>query len=137
MNEEMTIEERRPDYNGLPFSSIIDEINRRYYAGMEPGELDSATRTYELAMMLRHITNYNEVMLNNVIPLYKGMTEENKQRQIKAALSATRTQMPQRLRDVLYVLRKTFADNEDIQQVIDDIEIEDEHFHYNRLTRRA
>ena len=137
MNEENNTEERRPDYNGLPFSSIIAEINRRYYAGMEPGELDSATRTYELAMMLRHITNYSEVMLNSVIPLYKGMTEETKQRQIKAALTASRTQMPQRLRDVLYALRKTFADNEDIQQVIDDIEIEDELFYYNRLGRKA
>ena len=74
MNETIRTTGRGADYNGLPFSSIIDEINRRYYGGMEPGELDSTTRTYELAMLLRHITNYSEVMLNNVIPIYKGMS---------------------------------------------------------------
>ncbi len=137
MNETIRTTGRGADYNGLPFSSIIDEINRRYYGGMEPGELDSTTRTYELAMLLRHITNYSEVMLNNVIPIYKGMTEEMKLKQIKAALNATKTQMPQRLRDVLYALRKTFADNEEIQQAIDDIETEDEFFHYNSLGKRA
>ena len=126
------------DYNGLPYSEIIRKWWELYNEGKEPVKTNRDVLTFELAVNLRHICGFDRELMDAVIPCYDGFSETQKMKCIDSALSEKRTQMPKRLKDVLFEVRRDRM-NEGMDTVssegLDEAVQEDERFYYNRLPR--
>ena len=133
------------DYNGLPYSEIISKWWELYNEGKEPVRTNRDVLTFELAVNLRHICGFDRELMNAVIPCYDGFSETQKMKCIDSALSEKRTQMPKRLKDVLFEVRRdrmnslTSAPSPNGEgsdyTSLDEAVQEDERFYYNRLPR--
>ena len=126
------------DYNGLPYSAIISKWWELYNEGKEPVKTNRDVLTFELAVNLRHICGFDRELMNSIIPCYDGFSETQKMKCIDSALSEKRTQMPKRLKDVLFEVRRDrmnegmeTAGGEGLEEAVQ----EDERFYYNRLPR--
>ena len=105
------------NYNGLPYSEIIDKYWEMFHDGKKPGEGDRNTKTYELVMAIRCICDYSLEKLLQVVPNYwkdaEGrctQEEEAEWRQtIENALKEPRKSIPYKLRQVLQALKSTSA----------------------------
>ena len=93
-------------YNGLPYSEIIRKWWELYNEGKEPVKSNRDVLTFELAVNLRHICGFDRELMDAVIPCYDGFSHTQKMKCIDSALSEKRTQMPKRLKDVLFELRR-------------------------------
>ena len=126
------------NYNGLPYSEIISKWWELYNEGKEPIKTNRDVLTFELAVNLRHICGFDRELMDAVIPCYDGFSETQKMKCIDSALSEKRTQMPKRLKDVLFEVRRDRM-NEGMDTVssegLDEAVQEDERFYYNRLPR--
>ena len=126
------------DYNGLPYSEIISKWWEFYNEGKEPVRTNRDVLTFELAVNLRHICGFDRELMDAIIPCYDGFSETQKMKCIDSALSEKRTQMPKRLKDVLFEVRRDRM-NEGIDTAnsegLDEVVQEDERFYYNRLPR--
>ena len=131
------------DYNGLPYSEIIRKWWELYNEGKEPVRTNRDVLTFELAVNLRHICGFDRELMDAVIPCYDGFSETQKMKCIDSALSEKRTQMPKRLKDVLFEVRRDRmnslgsspnAEGGDYTS-LDEAVQEDERFYYNRLPR--
>ena len=126
------------EYNGLPYSEIIRKWWELYNEGKEPVKTNRDVLTFELAVNLRHICGFDLELMDAVIPCYDGFSETQKMKCIDSALSEKRTQMPKRLKDVLFEVRRDRM-NEGMDTVssegLDEAVQEDERFYYNRLPR--
>ncbi|MBO4462995.1 MAG: DUF3987 domain-containing protein [Prevotella sp.] len=99
------------DYNGLPYSEIIRKWWELYNEGKEPVKTNRDVLTFELAVNLRHICGFDRELMDAIIPCYDGFSHTQKMKCIDSALSEKRTQMPKRLKDVLFeVLREASPD---------------------------
>ena len=128
------------DYNGLPYSEIISKWWELYNEGKEPIKTNRDVLTFELAVNLRHICGFDRELMDAVIPCYDGFSETQKMKCIDSALSEKRTQMPKRLKDVLFEVRRdrmtTSPNGEGSDYTsLDEAVQEDERFYYNRLPR--
>ena len=125
-------------YNGLPYSDIISKWWELYNEGKEPVKSNRDVLTFELAVNLRHICGFDRELMDAIIPCYDGFSETQKMKCIDSALSEKRTQMPKRLKDVLFEVRRDRM-NEGVDTVssegLDEAVQEDERFYYNRLPR--
>lgn len=126
------------DYNGLPYSAIISKWWELYNEGKEPVKTNRDVLTFELAVNLRHICGFDRELMDSIIPCYDGFSETQKMKCIDSALSEKRTQMPKRLKDVLFEVRRDrmnegmeTAGGEGLEEAVQ----EDERFYYNRLPR--
>ena len=130
--------ERVSSYNGLPYSEIIRKWWELYNEGKEPIKTNRDVLTFELAVNLRHICGFDRELMDAIIPCYDGFSETQKMKCIDSALSEKRTQMPKRLKDVLFEVRRDRM-NEGIDTAnsegLDEVVQEDERFYYNRLPR--
>ncbi len=81
-------------FKGLQLSDIALEWFRRN--GGEPVEGERNSKLYKLALQLRHITDYNEQTLLEVMPSY-GLAESEMRSLIHSACIAQRTAMPKDL----------------------------------------
>ena len=128
------------NYLGIPYSTIIRKWWQMYNDSLEPVRSNRNTLTFELAVNLRHICDFNRELLNQVIPCYDGFSEVEKQKCIDNALSERRTQMPKRLKDVLIAIRQerifnNGGEEEDYSDELDEALAQDELFYYNALPR--
>ena len=140
-----TDETDRGEYNGLPYSEIIHKWWELYNEGKEPVKTNRDVLTFELAVNLRHICGFDRKLMDSVIPCYDGFSQTQKMKCIDSALAEKRTQMPKRLKDVLFEVRRdrmnglmtnpspngTGSDYASLDEVVQ----EDERFYYNRLPR--
>ena len=131
-------QERGLTYNGLPYSAIISKWWELYNEGKEPVKTNRDVLTFELAVNLRHICGFDRELMDSIIPCYDGFSETQKMKCIDSALSEKRTQMPKRLKDVLFEVRRDrmnegvdTAGGEGLEEAVQ----EDERFYYNRLPR--
>ena len=126
------------EYNGIPYNDIIRKWWELYNEGKEPVKTNRDVLTFELAVNLRHICGFDRELMDAVIPCYDGFSETQKMKCIDSALSEKRTQMPKRLKDVLFEVRRDRM-NEGGDMVssegLDEVVQEDERFYYNRLPR--
>ena len=125
-------------YNGIPYSEIIRKWWELYNEGKEPVRTNRDVLTFELAVNLRHICGFDRELMNAVIPCYDGFSETQKMKCIDSALAEKRTQMPKRLKDVLFEVRRDrmnegvdTAGTEGLEEAVQ----EDERFYYNRLPK--
>ena len=126
------------EYNGIPYNDIIRKWWELYNEGKEPVRTNRDVLTFELAVNLRHICGFDRELMDAIIPCYDGFSETQKMKCIDSALSEKRTQMPKRLKDVLFEVRRDRM-NEGIDtansESLDEVVQEDERFYYNRLPR--
>ena len=126
------------DYNGLPYSDIIAKWWELYNEGKEPVKSNRDVLTFELAVNLRHICGFDRELLAAVIPCYDGFSETQKMKCIDSALSEKRTQMPKRLKDVLFQVRRDrMREGSDVSEAmgLEEMVQEDERFYYNQLPK--
>lgn len=127
-------------YNGLPYKDVIAKWWEMYNEGKEPMKNNRDVLTFELAVNLRHICGFDRNLMDSVIPCYDQFPQSQKMKCIDSALAERRTQMPKRLRDVLFQVRRDMmnntevADSDDIKG-LDEAVQEDECFYYNRLPK--
>ena len=93
-------------YQGIPYSAIIAKYWELFNDGKEPSEGNRNALTFELAMALRAICDYDQKTLESVIPQYDGLPEEEWRMTISNALKEPRRGMPSRLRQVLAALKE-------------------------------
>lgn len=84
---------------------IIAKYWEMFNEGREPVEGDRNVKTYELAMTLRPICNYDQEKLMAVVPRYDGFPEQEYMKTIENALREPRKGMPYRLRQVLTAVK--------------------------------
>ena len=125
-------------YNGIPYSDIIRKWWELYNEGKQPVRTNRDVLTFELAVNLRHICGFDRELMDAVIPCYDGFSETQKMKCIDSALAEKRTQMPKRLKDVLFEVRRDrmnegvdTAGTEGLEEAVQ----EDERFYYNRLPK--
>ena len=133
------------EYNGIPYNDIIRKWWELYNEGKEPIKTNRDVLTFELAVNLRHICGFDRELMDAVIPCYDGFSETQKMKCIDSALSEKRTQMPKRLKDVLFEVRRdrmnsltlnpSPGDEGSDYTGLDEAVQEDECFYYNRLPR--
>ena len=125
-------------YNSLPYSDIIAKWWELYNEGKEPVKTNRDVLTFELAVNLRHICGFDRELLAAVIPCYDGFSETQKMKCIDSALSEKRTQMPKRLKDVLFQVRRDrMREGSDVSEAmgLEEMVQEDERFYYNQLPK--
>ena len=92
-------------YHDIPYSVIIAKYWEMFNDGREPSEGDRNVKTYELAMTLRPICDYDQGMMERVVPQYDGFPEDEWRKTITNALNEPRKSMPYRLRQVLTAVK--------------------------------
>lgn len=109
-------------YHGIPYSDIVAKYWELFNDGKVPTAGDRNVKTFELAMAVRSICDYDQGLMEKVIPNYwqapsqpsappqpspegEGVGEWRKT--IENALKEPRKSMPYRLRQVLNALRKS------------------------------
>ena len=134
------------DYLGIPYSEIIRKWWQMYNDGQEPVRSNRNTLTFELAVNLRHICGFDGNLMAQIIPSYDGFSEQEKMACIHSALNEKITQMPKRLKDVLYVIRQermkqgakvgeSAEENEALVNALDEANAQDEMFYFNALPK--
>ena len=131
------------EYNGIPYRDIIRKWWELYNEGKEPVRTNRDVLTFELAVNLRHICGFDRELMDAVIPCYDGFSETQKMKCIDSALSEKRTQMPKRLKDVLFEVRRDYMNSPSLSAngkggdytSLEEAVQEDERFYYNRLPR--
>ena len=88
-----------------PYGAIIAKYWELFNEGKEPHEGDRNVKTYELAMTLRAICDYDQGRMEQIIPRYDGFDEAEWRKTIANALAEPRKGMPWRLRQVLQALK--------------------------------
>ena len=133
-------------YLGIPYSDIIAKWWQMYNDGQEPVRSNRNTLTFELAVNLRHICGFDRNLMSQVIPCYDGFPDQEKMACINSALSEKITQMPKRLKDVLYALRQeklkqtaqngiSAKEDEALVNALDEANAKDEMFYFNALPK--
>ena len=134
------------NYLGISYSDIIAKWWQMYNDGQEPVRSNRNTLTFELAVNLRHICGFDRNLMAQVIPCYDGFPDQEKMACINSALSEKITQMPKRLKDVLYALRQeklkqtaqngiSAKEDEALVNALDEANAKDEMFYFNALPK--
>ena len=134
------------NYLGIPYSEIIRKWWQMYNDGQEPVKSNRNTLTFELAVNLRHICGFDRNLMAQVIPCYDGFPDQEKMACINSALNEKITQMPKRLKDVLYALRQeklkqtaqngiSAKEDEALVNALDEANAKDEMFYFNALPK--
>ena len=139
-NCQLSIVNSQLEYNGIPYADIVRKWWELYNEGKEPVKSNRDVLTFELAVNLRHICGFDREQLDAVIPCYDGFSQTQKLKCIDSALAEKRTQMPKRLRDVLFEVRRDRMNGgggnaADEGKGLDEAVQEDDCFYYKRLPR--
>jgi len=94
-------------YKDVKYSTIIDKYLELFNEGKKPCQGDRNAMTYELALMLRPICNFDQKMLEQIIPQYDGFPEEEWRQTIANALKEPNRGTSWRLRQVLQALQQS------------------------------
>ena len=139
-DETSNVQRTQLDYLGLPYADIIKKWWELYNEGKEPVKSNRDVLTFELAVNLRHICGFDRGLMGRVIPCYDGFPEAQKMKCIDSALAEKRTQLPKRLKDVLYEVRRERMNSSEVDALSESMYLEeavqeDECFYFNRLPK--
>lgn len=96
-----------PDnYEGIQYADIINKYWELFNRGNTPSEGGRNTLTFELAVNLAPLCDYNQQWLEGIIPQYDNFPADEWQATIASALHQPKKGMPYRTRMVLQELRK-------------------------------
>ena len=132
--EEASEEEAPLCYKGIPYDRIIEKWWTLYNEGEHPIRPNRNTLTFELAVNLRNICDFDRELMARVIPCYDGFPEAEKLACINSALSEKQTQMPKRLRDVIEAVRQDMK-TEDKEDAAVEAMLQDDLQYYNALPK--
>jgi len=132
--EEANEEEAPLCYKGIPYDRIIEKWWTLYNEGEHPIRSNRNTLTFELAVNLRNICDFDRELMARVIPCYDGFPEAEKLACINSALSEKQTQMPKRLRDVIEAVRQDMK-TEDKEDAAVEAMLQDDLQYYNALPK--
>ena len=132
--EEASEEEAPLCYKGIPYDRIIEKWWTLYNEGKHPIRSNRNTLTFELAVNLRNICDFDRELMARVIPCYDGFPEAEKLACINSALSEKQTQMPKRLRDVIEAVRQDMK-TEDKEDAAVEAMLQDDLQYYNALPK--
>ena len=132
--EEESEEEKPLRYKGIPYDRIIEKWWTFYNDGEHPIRSNRNTLTFELAVNLRNICDFDRELMARVIPCYDGFPETEKLACINSALSEKQTQMPKRLRDVIEAVRRDMK-TEDKEDAAVEAMLQDDLQYYNALPK--
>ena len=132
--EEESEEEAPLCYKGIPYDRIIEKWRTLYNEGEHPIRSNRNTLTFELAVNLRNICDFDRELMARVIPCYDGFPEAEKLACINSALSEKQTQMPKRLRDVIEAVRQDMK-TEDKEDAAVEAMLQDDLQYYNALPK--
>ena len=132
--EEASEEEAPLCYKGIPYDRIIEKWWTLYNEGEHPIRSNHNTLTFELAVNLRNICDFDRELMARVIPCYDGFPEAEKLACINSALSEKQTQMPKRLRDVNEAVRQDMK-TEDKEDAAVEAMLQDDLQYYNALPK--
>ena len=132
--EEASKEEAPLCYKGIPYDRIIEKWWTLYNEGEHPIRSNRNTLTFELAVNLRNICDFDRELMARVIPCYDGFPEAEKLACINSALSEKQTQMPKRLRDVIEAVRQDMK-TEDKEDAAVEAMLQDDLQYYNALPK--
>ena len=121
-------------YKGIPYDRIIEKWWTLYNEGEHPIRSNRNTLTFELAVNLRNICDFDRELMVRVIPCYDGFPEAEKLACINSALSEKQTQMPKRLRDVIEAVRQDMK-TEDKEDAAVEAMLQDDLQYYNALPK--
>ena len=121
-------------YKGIPYDRIIEKWWTLYNEGEHPIRSNRNTLTFELAVNLRNICDFDRELMARVIPCYDGFPETEKLACINSALSEKQTQMPKRLRDVIEAVRQDMK-TEDKEDAAVEAILQDDLQYYNALPK--
>ena len=121
-------------YKGIPYDRIIEKWWTLYNEGEHPIRSNRNTLTFELAVNLRNICDFDRELMARVIPCYDGFPETEKLACINSALSEKQTQMPKRLRDVIEAVRQDMK-TEDKEDAAVEAMLQDDLQYYNALPK--
>ena len=121
-------------YKGIPYDRIIEKWWTLYNEGEHPIRSNRNTLTFELAVNLRNICDFDRELMARVIPCYDGFPEAEKMACINSALSEKQTQMPKRLRDVIEAVRQDMK-TEDKEDAAVEAMLQDDLQYYNALPK--
>ena len=121
-------------YKGIPYDRIIEKWWAFYNEGEHPIRSNRNTLTFELAVNLRNICDFDRELMARVIPCYDGFPETEKLACINSALSEKQTQMPKRLRDVIEAVRQDMK-TEDKEDAAVEAMLQDDLQYYNALPK--
>ena len=121
-------------YKGIPYDRIIEKWWTLYNEGEHPIRSNRNTLTFELAVNLRNICDFDRELMARVIPCYDGFPETEKLACINSALSEKQTQMPKRLRDVIEAVRQDMK-AEDKEDAAVEAMLQDDLQYYNALPK--
>lgn len=95
-------------YQGITFTAIIDKYNELYNNGKAPCSQDQNrnTWTYEWALNVRCIREFNPQAVMEVTPIYDGLPQDEWRQCIENACNQQRKGMTYRMRQVLNALNK-------------------------------
>ena len=127
-------EEQPMCYKGIPYDRIIEKWWTLYNEGEHPIRSNRNTLTFELAVNLRNICDFDRELMARVIPCYDGFPEAEKLACINSALSEKQTQMPKRLRDVIEAVRQDMK-TEDKEDAAVEAMLQDDLQYYNALPK--
>ena len=133
-DEEASEEEAPLCYKGIPYDRIIEKWWTLYNEGEHPIRSNRNTLTFELAVNLRNICDFDRELMARVIPCYDGFPEAEKLACINSALSEKQTQMPKRLRDVIEAVRQDMK-TEDKEDAAVEAMLQDDLQYYNALPK--
>ena len=133
-SEEASEEEAPLCYKGIPYDRIIEKWWTLYNEGEHPIRSNRNTLTFELAVNLRNICDFDRELMARVIPCYDGFPEAEKLACINSALSEKQTQMPKRLRDVIEAVRQDMK-TEDKEDAAVEAMLQDDLQYYNALPK--
>lgn len=94
------------NYEGILYRDIISKYWELYNGGNSPSEGGRNTLTFELAVNLAPLCDYNQQWLESITPKYDNFPTEEWQATIASALRQPKKGMPYRTRQVLQELRK-------------------------------
>ena len=92
-------------YEGIPYSTIIERYWLLNNEGKEPCKGNRDVKTFELALHIRCICDYDAELMEQIIPCYAGFSEEERRKCINSALKADHGPMPYLLKRVLNSLK--------------------------------
>ena len=127
-------EEQPMCYKGIPYDRIIEKWWAFYNEGEHPIRSNRNTLTFELAVNLRNICDFDRELMTRIIPCYDGFPEAEKLACINSALSEKQTQMPKRLRDVIEAVRQDMK-TEDKDDAAAEAMLQDDLQYYNALPK--
>ncbi len=92
-------------YQGMPYEEIIKKYWELFNNGKEPQEGARNSMTYELAKSLAPICEYDQQVMETVVPRYGGLGETEWHQTIENALKAKQAGIGYRMRKVLDGIR--------------------------------